>query len=193
MKHRGTELIRTERLVLRAFSVDDAGSVFRNWAGSREVTRFLTWPAHRDVGETLHQIEEWQQEAILTHTYRWCIELKTCGESIGCIEAVRIREAEGEVEIGCCIGRRWWHQGIATEAFEAVMAFFFEKTGARRIVICYDTRNRASAQIARKCGLCQEGPAKRGRDNSGVTTLALAAVRREDWLTMKKNNNRGDE
>ena len=52
MKHKGTVRLETERLILRPFTPEDALPMFRNWASDEEVTRFLTWPAHKDVEVT---------------------------------------------------------------------------------------------------------------------------------------------
>lgn len=39
MNHCGTEYIETGRLILRRFTVEDAGAMFRNWALDKEVTK----------------------------------------------------------------------------------------------------------------------------------------------------------
>ncbi|WP_334293467.1 GNAT family N-acetyltransferase [Lacrimispora celerecrescens] len=31
------------------------------------------------------------------------------------------------VHIGYCIGRKWWHKGITTEAFKGIIPFLSEK------------------------------------------------------------------
>jgi hypothetical protein len=39
---KGTRTLRTRRLVLRRFTVEDARSMFGNWANDKEVTKYLT-------------------------------------------------------------------------------------------------------------------------------------------------------
>ena len=46
MNHCGTQKLKSERLILRRFIIEDAGAMCRNWASDSEVTKFLTWPAH---------------------------------------------------------------------------------------------------------------------------------------------------
>ena len=48
MNHCGTHAIETDRLLLRPLTVDDAQTMFENWAGDEDVTRFLRWDAHRN-------------------------------------------------------------------------------------------------------------------------------------------------
>ena len=52
LTHKGTVTIVTQRLTLRRFVPDDAPTMFRNWASCDNVTRYLTWFAHRSVEET---------------------------------------------------------------------------------------------------------------------------------------------
>ena len=44
LAHKGTQLIETERLILRPFTLSDANDMFKNWASDDEVTKYLTWP-----------------------------------------------------------------------------------------------------------------------------------------------------
>lgn len=48
MKHKGTILLKTDRLILRRLTLDDLDAMFDNWASSSNVTRFMTWPAHKN-------------------------------------------------------------------------------------------------------------------------------------------------
>ena len=43
MKHIGTKVIETRRLILRPFTMEDAQPMFDNWASDPEVTKYLTW------------------------------------------------------------------------------------------------------------------------------------------------------
>jgi len=47
------ETIETERLLLRKPKQSDAQAVFHRYASDREVTRYLSWPTHRSVADTL--------------------------------------------------------------------------------------------------------------------------------------------
>ncbi len=46
MKHCGTQKLETDRLILRKYIAEDAIAMYKNWASDKEVTKFLTWPAH---------------------------------------------------------------------------------------------------------------------------------------------------
>ena len=59
MNHKGTIQIETERLILRRFTIDDAPAMFKNWASDPEVTKFMTWPTHKDVGVSKWVLDSW--------------------------------------------------------------------------------------------------------------------------------------
>ena len=59
MNHKGTIQLETERLILRRFTIDDAPAMFKNWASDPEVTRFMTWPTHKDVGVSRWVLDSW--------------------------------------------------------------------------------------------------------------------------------------
>ena len=59
MKHIGTVVLETKRCILRPFVLSDARAMFEHWAGDTEVTRYLTWPAHKNVQETEQVISAW--------------------------------------------------------------------------------------------------------------------------------------
>lgn len=60
-------------------------------------------------------------------------------------------------EIGYCIGKAFWNQGIVTEAFKAIIKFALEEVGFNRITGRHHIDNPASGKVMEKCGLQYEG------------------------------------
>ena len=139
MNHCGTRRLETERLVLRRFVTGDAEAMFRNWASDPEVTKYLTWPVHGNVDVTRAVLKDWTAAYASQNYYQWAIVLKENGESpIGGISAVNLNDDLSIVQIGYCLGQRWWHRGIMSEALKAVIDFFFYEVGANRIESRHD-------------------------------------------------------
>lgn len=116
------------------------------------------------------------------NNYQWCIELKSTKEAIGSISAVHILENIEAVEIGYCIGKECWNQGLVTEAFNAVINFFFHEVGVNQIEARHDTKNPASGNVMVKCGLKLEGIRRQvDTDNTGICDTAGYAILRRDW------------
>lgn len=182
MNHIGTQYIETERLILRRFELTDAQAMFDNWASDDEVTRYMTWPTHADVSVTEQVLKDWVSHYSEKEFYQWAIELKENGsEPIGSISAMDWKENGKIPVIGYCIGRRWWHQGIMSEALGAVIGFLFDNVGVRRIEAHHDVNNPHSGDVMRKCGMkLEEIREKAGQNNQGVVDMACYAIETGD-------------
>ena len=182
MKHLGTKKLETARLVLRPFVKEDAPAMYRNWASDPEVTKFLSWPTYKSVDDANFILDLWLPRYADDTFYQWAIERKELGEVIGSISVVNQDDRVDMVEIGFCIGRSWWGQGIMTEAFRAVIDFLFGEVGVQRIEAGHDPNNPASGAVQRKCGLKYEGTFRRRiRSNQGITDVAWHAILKEEW------------
>ena len=154
--HKGTQTIETPRLILRPFEVADAGAMFRNWASDPEVTQFLTWPTHTGPQISEMVLRSWVESYSQDNYYAWAIVLKESGEPIGSISGMDPQDSIACVEIGYCIGKSWWHQGIMTEALRGVMDYLFS-IGFNRIFARHDPNNPHSGAVMIKCGMVYEG------------------------------------
>lgn len=157
MNHQGTKPIRTERLILRRFTMEDAPAMYRNWASDPEVTKFLTWPTHSSPEVSRQVLRDWIERYQDDTFYQWAIVLRELGEPIGSIGVVHLNEQAQLVHIGYCIGANWWHQGITSEAMQAVMDYMFDEVGVNRVESRHDPRNPNSGAVMRKCGMKLEG------------------------------------
>ncbi len=181
MNHVGTQTIETERLILRRFTRDDAQAMFNNWASDAEVTKFMTWPPYQKVEDAKGYLEYVENSYANGELY-WAIELKEVGEPVGSISVVNINEAVKSMEIGYCLGRKWWHKGITSESFVAVIKFLFENTEVNRIEAKHDTNNPNSGKVMLKCGLKYEGTLRQaGMNNQGICNSAIYSILREEY------------
>jgi [ribosomal protein S5]-alanine N-acetyltransferase len=86
MNHLGTRELETNRLKLRRFQLSDSEAMFRNWASDTEVTKYLTWPSHKDVSVSESVLKEWITQYKKDKFYQLAIVLKSNGnEPIGSI------------------------------------------------------------------------------------------------------------
>lgn len=188
MKHASTQTLETERLVLRRFREDDAQAMFNNWTGDAEVTKYLTWPTHPNPAVTELVLRDCIARYEKPDFYQWAIALRGTPGPIGTISVVRIDEEVAFMQIGYCIGREHWGQGIMTEAFSAVIPFLFEQTGANRLEARHDPRNPASGRAMQKCGLMYGGTLRGAdRNNQGICDAAYYGILREEWENRQKS------
>ena len=182
MKHQGTKVIETNRLILRPFRISDAQKMYDNWASDPAVTKFLTWPTHASVEVTGKLLDYWCGQYEKDDYYQWAICLKENDEPIGSMAIVDGDFRIGRAEIGYCISRKWWGKGITAEAFRAVIDFLFGKADANRIEARHDVNNPNSGRVMQKCGLKLEGIfLDFGCNNQGVCDIAQYAILKKDW------------
>lgn len=180
---------------LRAFRDADVEPMFRNWASDPEVTRYLTWEPHRDVGETREIMARWAAEGLAVDTPTWAIALErplesessrasaalapfVPGEPIGSIGIVALDAASRVPEIGYCIGRPWWHHGVTSRALALVIADCFEHRGAPRVEAIHDVDNPRSGLVMQRCGMTLVSETPELRDGSSFLRYAIT---REAW------------
>ncbi len=182
MKHCGTQRLETERLILRRFIMEDAAAMYKNWASDAEVTKYLTWPTHTDPQISQAVIKDWIHSYAGERYYQWAIVPKDNGnEPVGSIAVVNSREEISMVHIGYCIGKKWWHQGITSEALKAVLDFLFDGVGANRIEARHDPRNPHSGGVMKKCGMKYEGTLRSfDRNNQGICDACYYALLRAE-------------
>ena len=78
------------------------------------------------------------------------------------------------MEVGYCISRSYWHQGITSEALGAVMKYLLDEVGVDRIEARHDAINPNSGGVMRKCGMKHEGTRIRaGWTNAGIYDTEL--------------------
>ncbi len=157
MKHVGTQRLESERLVLRKFQEGDGPSIFKNWASDDQVTVHLTWPTHQSVETSQKVLGFWLEGYQKLDNYQWGIVVKASGELIGSIGVVHMDETNEACEIGYCIGRKYWGQGITSEALKAVIQFLFDQVEPERIYAFYHADNPGSGRVMEKAGMEYEG------------------------------------
>jgi len=140
--------LRTRRLVLRAFTPEDAPRVLEIQSDF-EVTRMLAIPAYPP---SLDDVTAWLKE----HAVEWRagtayrFALVAGGRVIGCADVDGIRDGSGE--LGYWLDRGHWGQGLASEAAGAVHGFATGTLGLRRLRAGHATDNPASGRILVRLG-----------------------------------------
>ncbi|MGL5793835.1 MAG: GNAT family N-acetyltransferase [Waterburya sp.] len=87
------QIIETLRLKLRPPSLDDAASIFEQYAQDREVTKYMTWQPHANVETTYQFLQQAIAQAYATSViaglkaqnhYLWVILPKNEAKALGC-------------------------------------------------------------------------------------------------------------
>ena len=123
------EQIETERLILRKPRMEDAPAVFSGWVQDPEVTHFLTWRPHENIGQTesllARGIAAWEGDI----RFLFMIALKN-DDLIGKIE---LRIEGHRIELGYVMNKAYQGKGYMTEAARAIIDWAFQQPNIYRV------------------------------------------------------------
>lgn len=184
LEHCGTRIMETDRLILRRFTIDDAQDFFDHWANDPEVTKYMTWKPHKNIEITQAVLALWLNAYEHADNYHWAIVLKEGAKLIGSISIMNIEDTYERSEVGYCLAKDYWNQGIMTEALKAVIDFGFARVGFNRIQACHYAENPASGRVMVKAGMKYEGRFKQYlKDNQGrFVDCDIYAIVKDDFL-----------
>lgn len=179
--HKGTQTIKTERLLLRKILPDDAEMVYK-WMSDPEVCKYECWEPHQSVdysrGYIIHVMGGYASD----QTYQWGIQLGD--ELIGSVSIVNVNDYHSKALMGYCLNKAYWSNGYTTEAVKAVLHFMFIEVGLNRIEATHSINNVASGRVLAKSGMTLEGHAKEYYFcNSGLQDSDLYAITRSDYMS----------
>ena len=182
MKAIGTQMLQTERLILRRFVESDAEAMFQNWASSAENLTYVTWDPHPDVELTRNSIWNWVAFYANPNYYKWAICLKETPEQvIEDISIVEMHEEDLSYEIGYVLGKNYRGRGLMTEALKAVLDFCFIQAGFQKIKARYASLNLASGRVMEKAGMFYLKTVANGVERKGyIADLIYYQISGED-------------
>lgn len=140
------------RLLLRLPEPDDAGPLFQRVARDPEVTRYLLWTPHPDVAATRRVIAE--RINVSDNERTWAVTLRNSGDVIG-LASCR-RPVQHSVEIGYCLGRRWWGKGLMSETLTILLAALNADPDVYRVWATCSVDNTRSARLMERAGFVLE-------------------------------------
>ena len=149
--------LETERLRLRRVRFDDLYDYYERLGSDGEVTRYLTFDPHQDIGESLASIEKTLGRYEEGGCYRWAIAEKEDDGIIGIFELLRFDEAAESCSFAYMLGKQWWGRGYATEAMREAFRFAIEEMGVKKIIGDHMAPNAASGAVMRKAGMVKTG------------------------------------
>lgn len=179
-------VLQTKRFLLRQITLEDTAAVFA----------FRSDPlVQRYNGGALTQLE---QAADLIGELTTGHEANTIREW-----GVTLKEGDGSVlslfgyanwalehrraEIGYCLHRAYWRQGLALEALTAILAFGFHTMDLHRIHACPHAENEASVRLMEQLGFVREGVLREELWEEGAFhDLALYALLQREYFARSR-------
>lgn len=88
---------------------------------------------------------------------RWATTLPPVDLAIGTVGFLNITPRDRRAGLGYDLARRYWGQGLATEAVKAVVRYGFQTLGLHRIEADVMPGNERSMRLLRTLGFVEEG------------------------------------
>jgi len=177
LRRLGTMDLVTDRLILRRFRESDTEQTYENFGKDVLVNRYISFAPCETLAGTYEFIRRhlWEYDNNLDF-YGWAITLD--GEVIGSIGLYDIDHESESCELGYSIGSKWWDNGYATEAADAVVKFAINRLFAHRVQASHHPENLASKKVLEKIGMKFEGVMRDAQRNPNGTFSDL-------WLYAK--------
>lgn len=148
-------VIETNRLLLRTFTINDAGLVYE-LNKDPEVTRYTGDPVS-DIKQAEQVLEKTIiPQYVLYNHGRWAVHLKHGLEFIGWC-GLKYRPERNEVDLGYRFKQSSWGKGYATEAAYACIQYGFGTLKLGRIFAAAMPGNTGSWLVLEKCGMSYIG------------------------------------
>jgi RimJ/RimL family protein N-acetyltransferase len=153
-------LLETKRLSLRHLVMADLDNLF-SFYSDPDVVKYIP-----DAPRTYQEMKEELEWFMNGHPEfpelgLWATIYKENGQFIGrCGLLPWTIYGKQEVEVAFALSKRYWGQGLATEAAQGIVQYGFENLNLSRLICLIDHDNSGSIQVATKIGMRFEKEAK---------------------------------
>ncbi|MBP3476889.1 MAG: GNAT family N-acetyltransferase [Lachnospiraceae bacterium] len=145
--------ILTKRLRLKPLGSEYLQTV-NDYAMDYENTKYMCRLPNDNIEETVNFLRnadaEWEKEKPEYYEFAILYGNKHIG-------AVSIYFEEGIGELGWIVNKKYWRNGFAYEAADALVHFFIHNMGTTHFIAYCDTENVASYKIMEKLGMVRTG------------------------------------
>ncbi|MCQ3936553.1 MAG: GNAT family N-acetyltransferase [Chloroflexi bacterium] len=149
-------LLSTPRLLLRDLRLTDLDDLYE-YASDPIIDRYTPWDRYMSLNEAREDLSRYIARYEQGHFRAWGIEHRADKKLIGIANFGFISVGDRRAEMGYTIARKYWGQGFATEAAQALIQYGFEKLALVRIEAVVLPENKASSQVLLKAGMQFEG------------------------------------
>ena len=148
--------LQTRRLLLRRITLEDAPAVFQ-FRSDPEGQRYNDGVMSRleQSTELITKLADGYREQTMLE---WGVTLQGGDDTVlGIFGYANWSQIHQRAEIGFCLRRDHWRQGLGEEALHAIIAFGFQAMNLNRIHACTWAENLPSVQLLEKLGFHREG------------------------------------
>jgi ribosomal-protein-alanine N-acetyltransferase len=149
-------VLSTPRLILRDLRFTDLDNLYE-YASDPEIDQYTPWDRYMSLDEAREDLGRYIARYEQGHFRAWGIEHLADKKLIGITNFGFVSTEDRRAEMGYTIARKYWGQGLATEAAQALIQYGFEKLDLVRIEAVVLPENKASSKVLIKVGMQLEG------------------------------------
>ena len=152
-----TIILETPRLILRHLVLDDLDELFALYRDPK-IRKYFP-DGVKNYEDTREELE-WFLNGHPEHPRLglWATVHKETGKFIGrCGLLPWEIDSRLEIEVAYLLDKKFWHQGLATEAATGILAYAFDTLNLSRIICLMHPDNIASQRVAQRIGMILEG------------------------------------
>ncbi len=176
-------VLRTRRLVLRGVAEGDGPALFELFSDDA-VTAYYAWDTFTDPRQgrelAAATVEQYRQRQAL----RWGLLPVGTDRIVGTCGYTRWAREHRYAVLGFDLARRYWGQGLMSEAATAVIGYGFEQLDLNRIEATVLAGNLPSIALLTRHGFTLEGRlAQRARHRGTFHDIHMYALLKSAWPT----------
>ena len=147
-------MIETKRFIIRPFKKSDANQVYEVCNDFEISKTTLGIPFPYTLEDATNFIKYTNDAISNQKSYELAITLKeNSDELVGCISLMGIKRPADKAELAYWVAKKFWNNGIATEAGKAIIEYGFNTLNLNSIFARFLDNNPASGKVMEKIGM----------------------------------------
>ena len=147
-------MIKTKRFIIRPFKKSDANQVYEVCNDFEISKTTLGIPFPYTLEDATNFIKYTNDAISNQKSYELAITLKeNSDELVGCISLMGIKRPADKAELAYWVAKKFWNNGIATEAAKAITEYGFHTLKLNSIFVRFLDNNPASGKVMEKIGM----------------------------------------
>ncbi|MEM5879615.1 MAG: GNAT family protein [Candidatus Aenigmatarchaeota archaeon] len=178
--------INGERIFLKIPEMKNAKAICK-YANDKAIARYTTIPHPYKLKHAKNFVKRVKQKMKKKESYEFSIVLKETGEIIGGIGLINISKFHKNAELGYWLAKKYWGQGLMSEAMKLILDFGFNKLKLHKIYARVYKPNKRSSHLLEKFGFKLEGNFRKhlkGRFSNKWYDELRYGLLREEWKSI---------
>lgn len=132
-----------------------------------------------------------QRKAVKRGIFIFPVFERSSGHLVGCIDLFVFDLSHRTANLGYVVHNNRWGEGIAPEASRLALDLSFSQLALKRVEASCELHNKASARVALKAGMFEEGMRRKFPIPSGMKDLYVFGMNSIDWKKIRQRRKRG--